>query len=68
MDSSTRNAHAVPSPTSLTCVQCVVVLYRIALHESETFQTLSAALREYPTLAARMARPDPKLGDEFADV
>ncbi len=55
MDSSTRNAHAVPSPTSLTCVQCVVVLYRIALHESETFQTLSAALREYPTLAARIS-------------
>jgi GT2 family glycosyltransferase len=33
----------------------VVVLYRTALQESETFQTLSAALREYPTLAARIS-------------
>jgi len=55
MDSSTRSAHASRSPMSLNCVQCVVVLYRIALHESETFQTLSAALRDYPALAARIS-------------
>jgi GT2 family glycosyltransferase len=55
MDSSTRSAHATPSPMSLACVQCVVVLYRITLHESETFQTLIAALREYPALAARIS-------------
>jgi GT2 family glycosyltransferase len=55
MDSSTHSVPAAPSPMSLNCVQCVVVLYRTALHESETFQTLSAALREYPTLAARIS-------------
>jgi GT2 family glycosyltransferase len=38
----------------LDCVQCVVVLYRTALQESETFQTLSFALRGHPSLAARI--------------
>lgn len=55
MGSSTHSVHAVPSPMPLNYVQCVVVLYRTALQESETFQTLSAASREYPTLAARIS-------------
>jgi GT2 family glycosyltransferase len=36
-------------------IQCVLVLYKTALKESETFRTLSAALREHPSLAARMS-------------
>ncbi|WP_158944618.1 glycosyltransferase [Granulicella sp. S190] len=47
--------HAVPSPMSLDSVRCVIVLYRTGLQESETFQTLCAALREYPALASRIS-------------
>ena len=36
-------------------IQCVVVLYRTSLQASETFQTLTAALREAPALAARVS-------------
>lgn len=36
-------------------VQCVLVLYRTTLQESQTFQTLSAAFHEHPSLASRMA-------------
>ena len=49
------SVHAVPSLMSLDRVQCVVVLYRMALQESETFQSLGAALREYPALAGRIS-------------
>lgn len=38
---------------SLDRVQCVLVLYRTALQDSESFRTLNAALLEYPELAAR---------------
>jgi GT2 family glycosyltransferase len=55
VDSSSPSVHAMPSPMSLECVQCIVVLYRTALKESETFHTLTAALREYPALAARVS-------------
>ena len=55
VDSASPSVHPVPSPMSLECVQCVVVLYRTALQESETFQTLAAALREYPALAVRIS-------------
>jgi len=55
VDSSNPSVHAVPRPMSLECVQCVVVLYRTALQESETFQTLSVALREHASLAARIS-------------
>ena len=55
MDSSSLNVRTVPRPMPLDCVQCVIVLYRTGLQESETFQTLSAALREYPALAARIS-------------
>lgn len=40
---------------TLDCVQCVLVLYQRTLQQSETFQTLTAALREFPSLAARIS-------------
>jgi len=55
VDSSSLNVRTVPRPMSLDRVQCVVVLYRTTLQESETFQTLSAALREHQALAARIS-------------
>jgi GT2 family glycosyltransferase len=36
-------------------VQCVLVLYKVALQDSETFQTLSAAVNAHPGLASRMS-------------
>jgi GT2 family glycosyltransferase len=36
-------------------VQCVLVLYKTALKESETFRTLSVALSEHPSLSARLS-------------
>lgn len=36
-------------------IQCVLVLYRITLQESESFKTLSRALLEYPSFATRIS-------------
>ncbi|WP_446745235.1 glycosyltransferase [Silvibacterium acidisoli] len=36
-------------------VQCVIVLYRIALRDSLTFQTLSASFARSPSLASRLS-------------
>jgi GT2 family glycosyltransferase len=55
LDNYGPSMHAAPTPMSLDHVQCVIVLYRIALHESESFQTLRAALHEHPLLAARIS-------------
>jgi GT2 family glycosyltransferase len=40
---------------SLDLVQCVIVLYRTVLRESETFKTLIVNLSEHPSLAARIS-------------
>jgi GT2 family glycosyltransferase len=59
---------------SLDRVQCVLVLYKTALQESETFQTLTAALRGYPTLAARISlliydnSPEPHSAEPLAGL
>jgi GT2 family glycosyltransferase len=55
VDRSSPSVFAVPTGMSLDRVQCVIVLYRTALHESETFRTLSVALREHASLAARIS-------------
>jgi GT2 family glycosyltransferase len=78
VDRSNVLGRGLPTNMPLDCVQCVLVLYKTTLLQSETFQSLSAALREYPSLAARISlliydnSPEPQAvnlcPDLFADL
>jgi GT2 family glycosyltransferase len=55
VDPSNLRGRGLPTNMPLDRVQCVLVLYKTTLQRSETFQSLSAALQEHPSLAARIS-------------